>query len=205
MIEIIGTSHISSESVAEVQERIQEMDDGVVAVELDQKRLYALRNSSNTYSLRHPVLSVIKYFQRIMSRKTGISPGTELLTAVDEAEKEGLPIALIDQDIETTVRRFGSIPLTEKVKLIAFLVLGLLLPIGQQIDLDDVPDDEFLAEMLLRLEVSFPHFYTVLIEERNQVMAHRLLDLEQRFGTVVAFVGAGHASGIRDILEHNRY
>ncbi|MDY6777550.1 MAG: TraB/GumN family protein [Candidatus Nanohaloarchaea archaeon] len=205
MIRLHGTSHIATESIEEVHTTIRETDPDVVAVELDPKRLYALQHDIQDYSIRKPFLSIIKLVQDHLSRKTGVTPGSELLEAVQEAERQGIPVALIDQDIEQTMQRLRDVSLIEKLKIVAYLLVGVFIPFGSRINLEEVPDQAFIHQLLERLRISFPQLYQVLIVERNEFMASALLDLEQEYGTVLAFVGAGHVEGIRDLLDGNRY
>lgn len=207
MIELVGTSHISPESVADASRKIEEHEPDVIAVELDPKRYQTLlAGRQEQYSLQQPLLSLIQYIQQKLSERTGITPGQELLTAAQEAEARGLPVALIDQDISITMDRLHDVSLVEKLKIAGFLLVGGLLPFNsQQFDLEEVPSAEMVDELLIRLQVSFPQLYQALIQERNQVMAERLLELEHEFGSVLAFVGAGHVTGIQELLEDNTY
>ncbi|MDY6771187.1 MAG: TraB/GumN family protein [Candidatus Nanohaloarchaea archaeon] len=205
MIRLIGTSHISQESVDDVASSIDDYNPAIVAVELDPRRFQALQQQRQAdYSLRNPLISLIQYIQQHLSERTGITPGQELLTAAAEAERRGLPVALIDQDIAVTVQRLQQISVLEKFKLAGFLLIGMFLP-GSGIDIDSVPDRDTIRELTTRLQVSFPGLYRVLLAERNKVMAARLIELEKEFGDVLAFVGAGHLDGIQNIIEEKTY
>ncbi|MDY6769580.1 MAG: TraB/GumN family protein, partial [Candidatus Nanohaloarchaea archaeon] len=72
--------------------------------------------------------------------------------------------------------------------------------LGLDVDLDEVPGEAAVGEMLLRFRVGFPEMHRVLVEERNDVMADRLLALDREYGDVLAFVGAGHVDGVRQRL-----
>jgi len=206
MIELVGTSHISSESVSDASRQIEESNPDIVAIELDPKRYQALLAGQQTdYSLQNPLMSLIQYIQQQLSERTGITPGQELLTAASEAEKLDIPLALIDQDIAITMDRLRDIGTLEKIKLTGFLLLGGLLPFGDSFDLDTVPNQDLIEELLVRLQVSFPDLHEALIEERNDIMAARLLALEDEYGDVLAFVGAGHVSGIQDRIRDKTY
>lgn len=199
-IQIIGTSHVSAKSVQDVSRHIDEFSPDAVAVELDPGRLRALESGTSRIDPRQPMIALIQYVQQFIGKRTGVSPGSEQLEAVHQAEARLLPVALIDQDIRTTIAQLKQMPWTERIKIAGFTLTGLLFPFtpGLEIDLED-PD--LIEELLVRLRVSFPHTYSVLLEERNDVMANRLETLEHQYGDILAFVGAGHVPGIRERLE----
>lgn len=202
-IQVIGTSHISADSVSSVSEHIDEHDPDVVAAELDPGRLRSLEHGDVRVDLRHPMMAVMQIVQQWLGEQVGVKPGSEQLEAVHQAESRGLPVALIDQDIRTTVARLQEMPWLERIKLAGFTLTGLVMPLSMDLDVD-IEDPDLIQELLVRLEVSFPHLSRVLIQERNAVMAQRLIALEQRYGDVLAFVGAGHVPGIEELIEENR-
>jgi len=181
------------------------MQPDVIAVELDPIRLRSLQQGEREYQLRNPFISLIQYIQDSLSKRTGVTPGSELLTAVDTAYEHNIPVALIDQDIRITIRELRGIPFSEKFKLAGYLFFGFISPLMAEFDLDTVPEQELVHEMLVRIKVSFPNLYNALIDERNELMAARLQKLEDEFDNVLAFVGAGHVEGIQKLLHRNTY
>src|SRR3989344_5860817 len=117
-IKIIGTSHISPESVQKVEKTIIERKPEMVAIELDKKRFLSLVHGGN----EKPKFSDIRrigfkgwifalvagWLERKLGQKTGILPGTEMLRAADAARTVSAKIALIDQDIEITLKKFSK-------------------------------------------------------------------------------------------------
>ncbi|MFB6265562.1 MAG: TraB/GumN family protein, partial [Candidatus Nanohaloarchaea archaeon] len=126
--------------------------------------------------------------------------GSDMLEAFRAAEEAGIDVALVDQDIAVTLHRLKETPLREKLKFAGYLLLAPLLLPGTEFDLETVPEEEVVEEMLLRFEVGFPEMFRVLVEERNAIMAERLRALEQEYEEVTAFVGAGHVEGLREEL-----
>lgn len=198
-IHLVGTSHVSAQSVEDVSRHIDAISPDVVAVELDPGRLRALETGTNRIDLRQPMIALIQYIQQFIGRRTGVSPGSEQLEAVHQAEARMLPVALVDQDIRTTIARLKEMPWLERIKIAGFTLTGLVMPFTSELEID-LEDPDLIQELLVRLRVSFPHTYEVLLEERNAVMAERLDALEREYGEVLAFVGAGHVPGIRERL-----
>ena len=203
MIEIIGTSHISPDSIREVKEKLQTGRFDVVAVELDRKRLISMEQEGKPTraSMRNPVAGLISRVQKFLSRKTGITPGSEMLTAVHEAERLKIPVSLIDRDISETIRRIKDIPLLEKIKIGGYLLTGFITSKRLDFKLDEVPDEEMVEDLLGKFRIIFPETYNALIEERNVLMAEKIRYLEERFGNVLTVVGAGHEPGLKELLS----
>lgn len=199
MIELRATSHVATDTDS-IREDVEVADAEIVAVELDSLRLHALRHGAGGGRSRDPFLFLLQKLQDVLGKRTGVGPGTDMLTAFEAARSDGRRVALIDQDIRVTMQKLQDIPLREKVKFMGFLVLSPLLFRRTDLALEDVPEQEVVAEVLLRLEVGFPAMYRVLVQERNHVMAARLSSLDKEYGTVLAFLGAGHVQGIREIL-----
>ena len=115
---IIGTSHIAKQSLEEVEKAIEEGKPDIVALELDRKRLYSLMNKEerkiSIYDIRRVgfkgfIFSLIgAWAEKKLGKIVGVAPGSEMKKAVMLARKYKLKIALIDQDIEITLRRFSK-------------------------------------------------------------------------------------------------
>ncbi len=201
MIKIIGTSHISRESVEEIRKSFSEYDFDVVAVELDKNRLAALKAHKVGVTSRNPIALIISSIQTYMSKKTGITPGTEMLTAVENGEREGIPVFLLDQDISITLKGLKDVSLKEKIKIAGYTFLGLLGRKSVKFDITKVPSQEFVEYMLINFKVMFPEFYKVLIEDRNNYMVERIKKLEEMYDKILVVVGAGHKPGMETIMN----
>ncbi len=94
--------------------------------------------------------------------------------------------------------RDAEIRLREKLAL-GTLVLTGLAGMGR-VDLRDIPPAEVVDLALAELKKRLPTLYRLLITDRDRFMAAQLRALAQG-RKVVAVVGAGHAKGIRALLE----
>ncbi|MCJ7478554.1 MAG: TraB/GumN family protein [Candidatus Nanohaloarchaeota archaeon QJJ-7] len=201
MIELRGTSHIAGEDLESIGREVQDKQPDVVAIELDRVRLKALMNDKQGRRPGNPFFLFLKYIQELLGRRTGVAPGSDMLEAFRAAEKEGIDVALIDQNIAFTLQKLKDAPVREKIKFVGYILVAPLIMPGMNIDLENVPGEELVEDMLLRFEVGFPEMYNVLVKERNQIMAERLISLEKEYDEVLAFVGAGHVQGLEDILH----
>lgn len=210
---IVGTAHVSEKSVTQVIEVIEKEKPDIVAVELDRARFQAIKGEEQVkevnvkdllsegkfyYFLLHWVLA---YVQKKIGSDAGVKPGAEMMAAIEQAEKSGAQIALIDRDIQLTLTRFwNKMSLFEKLKLVASLI-GASLGLGtQEIDMDTVTNEDVVTQLISELRKLAPTAAIVLIDERDAFMASNLIELSKK-GTVVAVVGAGHREGIQKYLE----
>ena len=208
---IIGTSHIAIESIEEVTKAIQELKPNIIALELDLKRFKKL-TSKTKYKLRLAdirqkgfLINLIgSYIEHYLGKKVGVLPGSEMKKAIYLAKKNNIKIALIDQDISTTLRKLKkNFTLKEKLKLIKTILTAPFTAKRFSIDLRKVPEQKLINKLILQVKKDYPSVYEVLIEERNKIMAARLINLMQENKKVLAIVGAGHVSGMDKILKWN--
>src|SRR3989344_226102 len=136
-ITVIGTSHISIESIKEVESEIEREKPTIIALELDNKRFVSLtskRQGLKLSDLRYLgvkgfLINLIgSYIEKKLGRIVGVSPGSEMKAAIKLAKKYKLKIALIDQDISVTLKKLtSSITLKEKLTFIKDLIKGLFI------------------------------------------------------------------------------
>lgn len=211
---LIGTSHISPDSIAEVQAIIYEKRPIIVALELDQRRfisLFSKKKSGSWKSIRAFGLSAFilgkvgAWIEERLGKLVGVHPGDDMRTAVHSAKNVGATIALIDQDITITLKRLAMIPWKERLRVVVDIFNGMFhKPKGlKHIDLRKVPSQELIEHLLSYTSKRYPSLYFFLVEERNRIMAQHLGCLLQDHPTenIVAVVGAGHEKGIIQHLE----
>lgn len=212
---IIGTSHISKESVNEVASTIKKHSPDIIALELDPLRFKKL--ISKRKERFHPsqlfqkgfFLNLIgAWIERYLGKKAGILPGTEMKKAISLAKKNKIKIALIDQNIKLTLYKLKSrFTLKEKLTFLKNIFKPFLFLQKQKhklkIDLTKVPEQKLINQLTLQVKQDYPSVYKTLIQERDHIMAHRLLTLMKENKKVLAIVGAGHVPGISRLLKCN--
>lgn len=212
-VTLLGTSHISPESAKSVRAAIESRQYGIVAVELDRERLHSLMSGEDRKaSIRELIPAVgfsgavfavfAQWVQRKLGGRIGVLPGEEMRAAVQAAALAQVKVALIDQPIRVTLQRFSkAFTFREKLRLVgsAFRLTKV------HVDLDKVPDERMVEQMIAELERASPAIAKVLVHERNIYMARKLQNLrvnhpEER---ILAVVGAGHVPGMRKLLDAN--
>ena len=217
---LLGTSHIAEESVAAIERAIAKYEPCIVAVELDTARLDALVHRRRRVSflslvprvgITGAVFAVIGgYVQKKLGAKVGVLPGADMLAAVRTAQKHKLPVFLIDQPIEVTLRRFSAaFTFREKMRLLADVFMAIFFPERQMkqygvfvLDLSTVPSQKLIARLIREIKKRYPSLYRVLIHERNEYMVYQLVRLAHQHPDkkILAVVGAGHEEGMQRML-----
>ena len=188
-LNIIGTSHIAEQSLKEVGAFIEEKKPDIVALELDAKRFYSLMHKPKgrirLYDIKRIgvkgfVFSLIgAWVERKLGKIVKVEPGSEMKLAVKLAKKHKLQLALIDQDIEVTLRRFSkTLSMKEKWHFFVDIFKAVVLRKKEvDFDLTKVPEKKLIKKLIGQVKKRYPNIYKVLVEERNQIMADRLSHL----------------------------
>ena len=205
-LRILGTAHVSSESVELVRNQIEEWKPDLVAVELCPSRMAALTEPESLDS--EDLLKIIKEGRSAMillqsalaaqQRRMGISsgekPGAELLAAVNAAEESDIPVEMIDRDVVITLRRaWKKMGMIEKWRILNALLWE---EDDEEVSIDEVlGDSDLLSSMMEEARELAPRAGEVLIDERDSFLAGRVQQIRGR-GKVLAVIGAGHLSGV---------
>jgi pheromone shutdown-related protein TraB len=213
---LIGTSHISEESVNLVKKTIIEEDPDCVGVELCEQRFNALKNKKKweNMSIPHVVREgktyllltniILSNYQKKLGEEFGVAPGSEMLKAVELAETLDKEIILLDRNIQTTFKRsWNSMSLTEKLRFIFYIFAGFFEEVDEEA-MEDLKDKDVLNELLNELSERIPHVKKALIDERDEYIALNILKKYSEGKKIVAVIGAGHLTGVKEIIEERR-
>ena len=213
VIVLVGTIHVSQESADLVRNVIEEEKPDGVCVELDARRFEALSQQNKWESLdlkeiiRKKQLStlmanlLLASYQKRLGDQLGVLPGTEMLEAITVSKKFNIPIFLCDRDVRVTMRRaWRSTPFIKKSMLVSSLMLSVFdtEPITEE-SLQNLKKQDVLSEMMQELGTEVPTLKEVLIDERDQYLAEKILQADGE--KVVAVVGAGHVEGMKSVLQ----
>lgn len=190
-VDIVGTAHFTRRSINDAYESIKSLNPEDVAIELDWKRFKHL----NTACLGCP---------RIGSCK-GLCEFTAAAEALGNVDANIWLIDITEREMQRRIR--SIITRSERERM------GFLLSQG----LDEDPTwlweegfkDRVVKNSKKQIEDSrqlFPSVWRVLIDERNVLMAAKLAWIasknqnEGKNSKILAFVGAAHVEGIKDLL-----
>ena len=206
---LVGTAHVSRESADLVERVIKEEKPDTVAVELCQSRYQAMTEANKWQET--DLIKVIREkkaflllsnlmlasFQKKIGKKLGIKPGEEMLRAVNVAKEIEADIHLADRDVRTTLSRtWRLMGFWTKFKLMFQLItsMGDVDEIEKE-DIEKLKQQDVLETLLSELGKTLPELQRVLIDERDQYLAHKIRTAPGN--KIVAVVGAGHVPGIK--------
>jgi pheromone shutdown-related protein TraB len=218
---LIGTAHISRESMEEVSRTIREERPNLVCVELDQGRYDAMMGKDNWERLDVSKIFkegkgfllianlVLSGFQRRMGDELGVKPGEEMKTAVQTAEELGIPRYFCDREVQITLRRaWARCGLWNKCKLLSSLIAGAFSTEKlSESEIENLKQANELDSMMSELAHYLPPVKSTLIDERDRYLAAKIWqsavtgEPEGKSLRIAAVVGAGHLQGIKTQLE----
>jgi len=211
---LIGTAHISRESVDTVTRAIEQHQPDCVCVELDEQRYQALKDPNRWEKLN--IIQIVKAgqvpflmanlalasFQKRMGLQTGVKPGEELAAAAKTAEDNGIAVALVDRNIRITLlRAWRKTGLWKKLNLVATLFAGMFekTELDEQ-ELANLRQSDNLSSMLEEMGDLLPAAKETLVDERDAWMSHHI---QKASGNkILAVVGAAHIPGIKLCLKN---
>lgn len=206
---LVGTAHISKESVELVKTVIEQEQPDCVCLELDDKRYQALTRKKRWQSLdlkeiiKKKQLSTLMVsllmssYQKRLGDTLGVTPGAELLAGAETANKYHIPISLCDRDVRITLRRaWKSTSFIKKGYLLSSLLASLFdkEEISEE-KLTELKQKDVLSELMDEMGDTLPDLKRVLIDERDIFLVEKIKTSPGE--RIVAIVGAGHVEGMK--------
>lgn len=220
-IMFVGTSHISSKSKQELIDAVNSFNPDVIALELDRGRYQSLieemNNINQTKKKSKPAIkelglksylfyAIAGFLQKRLAKVVNTDPGIEMREAIKICSEKKIPIILIDQNINTTMKKlskclnFGFI-----IAIFKDFFKGLFVRTKKmkKFKLNDIPDDETLDFLMNEFRDSYPCLYNVLVEERNEIMIHNIVKFVKNNPDkkIIVVIGLGHKKGMIEILN----
>ena len=205
---ILGTAHISQKSVEEVKKSIIQIKPDAVCVELCHTRYKNLSEANRWKEL--DIVRVIKEkksgfffaslllssFQKKMGNDLNIQVGAEMIAATKISKENNIPLKLVDREINITIQRtWRSLNFWQKMKLISQLFLGLFFsPKVEEKEVEKMKEKDILSGLIEELAIVFPKIKQILIDERDEYLAGKMLQTKGE--RVFVVVGIGHQVGI---------
>lgn len=210
---LVGTAHISKDSVEDVRTTVEQVHPDAICIELCKARHQAITQSDNWKKM--DIIKVVRQkkavfllaqlimssFYRRLGEKLGVQPGAEMIEGIRLAEETGAQLVLADRDIEITLKRvWGYLGLWTKLKLAMQLLTGIFT--NEEIDSDMIEQlkkQDQLEAVMAEFAGQYPEIKRRLIDERDTFLAEKIRTAPGK--TVVAVVGAGHVDGIKSQIQ----
>lgn len=209
-IYLVGTAHVSAQSVELVENTISQVAPDAVAIELCEGRLRSMKdpdrwkNTNIATVVRegraHVLLTqlLLAAYQRKLGLKLKIKPGAEMLAAVTSAEHLDIPVSLADREVGVTLRRaMASLGIIGLFRIAYAGLLGMTQK-PQEVteeEIERLKNADALEEVLREFGALLPDLRRTLIDERDVYLAQKIREVEGR--RIVAVVGAAHVPGIK--------
>ncbi len=203
---LVGTAHVSRQSVELVEEIINEIEPDTICVELDDQRYKSLMKKQNYEDM--DIIRIIREkqlfffigqfimasYQKKIATKTGSRPGMEFKKAIEMGEEKGIRMIMADRNIGVTLKRaFRLTPFWHKMKFLASLFVADEEDI-EELDIEKLKEHDAIERIVENFEEELPVTKEVLIDERDRYLASKI---HENLGKVtVAVVGAGHVPGM---------
>ena len=210
---LVGTAHISRESIEDVERSIRDEQPDCVCVELDEQRYKALTNEKQWQEL--DIIEVLKSgkgflllanlvlaaFQKRIGADVGVKPGDEMKAAVTAAQSLAIRTELVDRPIHTTLKRaWAKNNLWGKSKLLATLLSSAFSTEKLSTEeIEALKDKSEMDGMMAEMASYLPQVKEVLIDERDRYLATKIWNAPGK--KIIAVLGAGHLEGTQAYLE----
>lgn len=211
---LLGTSHISPKSIKAIEKAFLSPPD-IVCLELDKGRFNSLMHPKKQRigfrELRKVgtkgffFLLLGKWSEQAMGKIVGTKPGDEMLKAIELAKINKTKIALVDQRIDITLKKLSArISWKEKFRFVWDVISSPFKKRKLPFSLEDVPSEEVIAPILEEVKRNYPNVYSVLIAERNEIIAHKIAQIVESNpdAKILAVLGAGHIKTVEKILRN---
>lgn len=212
-IYIVGTAHVSAQSVQDVRAAVAAVRPDTIAIELCEPRYQGLvkKNAWRNTNIFQVVKQgkamfllaqlVMQSFYRRLGKQLEVEPGAEMLAGAACAEETGAKLELIDRRIDITLKRvWRHLGFWHRMKLAGVLVEAMFS--SEEIegkDIEALKKQDQLEALMGEMGKAFPEIKKRLIDERDVYLAQKLrLSPGER---IVAVVGAGHVPGMLQAIQ----
>ncbi len=212
---LVGTAHVSKQSVDDVRRTIQEIKPDTVCIELCQGRYDAMtqkdawqkmnifkivREKKAVFLLAQLILGA---FYRRLGEQLGVTPGAEMLEGIKQGQEIDAKLVMADRKIDITLKRvWRYLKFWDKIRLIFSVVVNICVP--EKIDaelIDKMKQQDQLESILAEFAEKFPEIKRRLIDERDIYLAQKIRQAPGQ--KIVAVVGAGHAPGMANHIQQD--
>ncbi|MCX8058437.1 MAG: TraB/GumN family protein [Spirochaetes bacterium] len=216
-IYLVGTAHVSKDSVKQIREIIEEVNPDTIAVELCESRYKSIIEKERWQNL--DIIKVIKEgkgfllfatfilssFQKRIGLKLDSISGQDMIEGVNIAKEKGINIVLADRDINITLKRVWSLASFKEKMIILETIFESIFEkekINESQIKELMEDGDLLSSLMTEFSKNLPFIKKTLIDERDLYIANKIINSEGK--KIVCIIGKGHLSGIKTLLA-NRF
>ena len=187
-IVVLGTAHVSAQSVEDVRLVYDQHKPDVVAVELCASRYEALTDPDRWKNLdlgrvvREKKIwllassLILSSFQKKIGQMTGVRPGEEMLVGANLATENDRTLVLADREVRITLARAWSrVGFFSRLWLISNLAASLL--VSEEVEpeeIENLKNQDVFEEMISHLPKRYASLKQVILDERDQYLAEKI-------------------------------
>ena len=210
---LLGTAHVSKESINDVESTIREENPDCVCVELDEVRYKSLTSKDTWQQINiSQVLRegkgflllanlVLASFQKKLGSDLGVKPGDEMKAAIEVSQELNIKTEMVDRPIHTTLKRawaknrgWGRSKLLATLLSAAFSNEKL-----EEAEIEKLKNQSAMDNMMQEMAEYLPNIKGVLIDERDRYLASKIWESSGK--KIVAVLGAGHLPGTERFIK----
>ncbi|PKN45417.1 MAG: TraB family protein, partial [Deltaproteobacteria bacterium HGW-Deltaproteobacteria-20] len=185
---LVGTAHVSLESVEDVRRTVEIVNPDSICVELcparhqamtrrdDWKRMDIYKVIKEGKAVFLMVQLVLQAFYRKIGDKLGVQPGAEMMEGVRLAQETGATLVLADRDVQVTLKRvWGYLGFWKKFQLLSQLLASIF--VDDEVDkalIEDLKKKDQLVAIMGSFAENFPQIKERLIDERDIYLAQKI-------------------------------
>jgi len=210
---LLGTAHVSKESIEDVRRLIKDEKPDVVCIELDDVRYNALSNPDSWKEIN--IIKLLREgkgflllanlslqaFQKKLGLDLGVKPGDEMKAAIESAESLGLKTEMVDRPIHMTLKRaWRKSSIFVKAKLIATLLAGAFTQEKlEKEEIERLKKQSAMDGVMKEVSQYLPSVKEVIIDERDEYLAGKIWQVQAKKS--LAVLGAGHLPGVHKWID----
>lgn len=196
---LVGVGHVFDIG-KKVEDIIRTEKPDAIALELDEERAIALSQKEGKTAPNF-IYSLFAKIQQIIAAKFKVEVGNEMLAAIKVANEMNIPILFIDMNARHVIQKlWKKMGLKKKISILLSSFTAFFMSkerVEKEIKNFEKEPEKFNEKM----REIYPEISEILIDERNRYMAKELIRSLGKYEKIVAIVGEGHISGLKEILE----
>jgi pheromone shutdown protein TraB len=151
-------------------------------------------------------LSQLYGIQQELGKMFHITPGKEMMSAVIVAKAKNIPIEFIDRPIQETFFRLQELNaeiMEEQEQIAEEMKTESLEKTDLKSLIKDLQNPQIVKEIIQEMQIKYPKIFQVLIQERNQFMTKRIVEIARKNPNdiLLIVIGAGHVDDLIQLVQ----
>lgn len=215
---LVATAHVSKDSAKLVSQAFDFFQPDNVCIEIDQDRFKALENPNawkesdlikiikDKKAMQLLANTILSSYQKRMAEKLDSQLGLEMITAINLAKENNIPLTLADRNVNITFKRiWRSLKASDKINLLVAIIASIFDDSEEEISeemIEKMLEEDVLTASLSEVRKQLPILTEILVDERDQYLAHSIKNAKGK--KILAVVGGAHVIGIKKEINNQQ-